>query len=285
MFTLFIKATSIPFIMRRLWLQKLHKLEEFEYDEWRILINLRVLEKLKDYVSKWYLAKYEHDELLKKYEGRLQLAIISMKELLKSEWKQVKVLLIKALTLHSLSIEKQFLKEIFLHNEIDEKNFKYILRKIEKQIERIGEWKTQLRKASKDDYDIFSQIAIKLYKDSRNTIDVYIRNRARMIITIKVIDELRYLRTLDLWFNNEIFDEIIDIYAEFNSIAEKKKINIFSSHKATLMWIELKLIDKSLFKLEGEILKDMYKKWTITTKLFIKCRDELETEIYKDIRN
>ena len=93
--------------MNKLELGKLHKLEEFEYDEGRILINLKILKKLKDYLIKWHLAKYEYEELLWKYEGRLNVAVSSMKRLLESEWPKVKKLLTKALALHALSIEKQ----------------------------------------------------------------------------------------------------------------------------------------------------------------------------------
>jgi hypothetical protein len=91
------------------------------------------------------------------------------------------------------------LKDLFLYNEIDEKNFKYIFRKIEKQMERVETDSPQLRKISNipDDYDIFSRLAIKLYKNSSSQVDMYIRNRARVIITRKVIKELRQLSEID----------------------------------------------------------------------------------------
>ena len=42
-----------------------------------------------------------------------------------------------ALTLHSLGIEKQYLKDLYHYHEVDEYNFKIILNKIIRQIERI----------------------------------------------------------------------------------------------------------------------------------------------------
>lgn len=46
MFTLFIKATTISAFMRHMKIDKLHDIEEFEYEEGKILMNLKVLEKL-----------------------------------------------------------------------------------------------------------------------------------------------------------------------------------------------------------------------------------------------
>jgi len=46
MFTLFIKATTIGLFMRKMKLDKLHEIEEFEYEEGKVLMNLKVLDKL-----------------------------------------------------------------------------------------------------------------------------------------------------------------------------------------------------------------------------------------------
>ncbi|MDF1682799.1 MAG: hypothetical protein P1U46_03675 [Patescibacteria group bacterium] len=96
-------------------------------------------------------------------------------------------------------MEKQQLKELFFYNEIDEKNFKYILRKIEKQLERLEQTHVQLRSISKiqNDYDIFSRVLVSIYKRKSTDLDSYIRNRTRVIITRKVIKELRLLSEID----------------------------------------------------------------------------------------
>jgi hypothetical protein len=62
-------------------------------------------------------------------------------------------------------------------------------------MERIENESPQLRKFSKGDmdYDIFSRFAIKTFRDCSSVMDGYIRNRARVIITRKVIKELRAL--------------------------------------------------------------------------------------------
>lgn len=284
-FTLFIKATTTPIVMKFFWVDKLHKLEEFEYEEWKILANLKILQKLNILLKKAYLTEIEYEELKDKYTEKLNNAVLWMKKFL-WEWEHSKNLIKKAISLHSLGIEKQYLKELFYYNEIDEKNFRYILRRIEKQIERLENWKEQFSSFcnSTIKYDIFQSILVKKYLKESTYIDAYIRNRARVVITRKVIKELKNLSEIDFWFDKEIFNEIIWLYDDFYKKADFKRLEIFNTHKATINALESRLVNKSLLKLEEKTIDDLYHKEIITPKLYIKFKNEIEEEMYADIK-
>jgi len=286
MFTLFVKAPTISYMMRKMWVDKLHKLESFEHEEGRILANFKILQKLHVSYKKAYLTQYEYDELKNTYTNKLADAVDKMKEILAGNPEEADTLIRRAISLHALWIEKQYLKELFFYNEIDERNFKYILRKIEKQMERIENESPQLRKFSKGDmdYDIFSRFAIKTFRDCSSVMDGYIRNRARVIITRKVIKELRALWEIDFGFNNAIFEEVITLYASFNKVADEKRIKVLVEHKATIMAVESKLVNKSLLRLEEKVIKDLYNKEIITPKLYIKFMEEVEEEMFQDVK-
>ncbi len=287
MFTLFIKATTITSFMRKMKIDKLHDLEQFEYEEWKIMSYLKILEKLNNSFSKEYLSKKEYDKLKKEYEEKLKNAVTDLKKILKNQWWKWEFLIRKAISLHSLWIEKQYLKDLFYHNEIDEKNFKYILRKINRQIERIESWWEQLNsvnKILKKDYDLLEKILLKFDKTSENDINKYIRNRTKVIITRKVIKELKELKSIDYWFDANMFDYTIDLYMRFNDIAEKKKKEISMKNKNQIDIIELNLFSKSLLKLEWKVIEDLYEKEIITSKLYLKFIDEIEGNIYEDIK-
>ena len=291
MFTLFIKAPTIWLVMKKAWISRLNKLEEFEHVEGSILANMKILEKLNTSYKKAYLTQSEYDELTLRYSDRLKEAVKKMKRILSKSKKESDTLIRRALSLHALWIEKQYLKDLFLYNEIDEKNFKYIFRKIEKQMERVETDSPQLRKISNipDDYDIFSKFAIKMYKNSSSPVDMYIRNRARVIITRKVIKKIRQLSEIDFWFgktgkDNEYFKEIIYLYAYFNRVSDEKRIQILLKNRTTIMWLESRLVNKSLLKLEEQVFKDLYKREIITPKLYITCKEEIEEEIFSDVK-
>ncbi|MDP2090134.1 MAG: cation:proton antiporter [Candidatus Gracilibacteria bacterium] len=286
MFTLFIKAPLIPKIMRHLKLDKLNKLEEFEYEEGKILTCLKVIDKLNTSYKKSYFTKKEYDKLILKYTEKLNFSINNIKIILGDKEEESISLIRKVLSLHALGIEKQYLKELFFYNEIDEHNFKYILRKIEKQMDRVEHDNYQLRKISnsENDYDIFSQFIFSIYKKTSTNLDAYIRNRTRLIITRKVIKELKKLSEINFGFDVSIFDEVIDLYNTFNLIAEEKRLKLLSEHQTSINAIESNLITKSLLKIDENVVKDLYKKEIITPKLYIKFMNEIEHDMYKDIK-
>lgn len=287
MFTLLIKATTIWYFMRKSWVSKLHELEEFEYYEWRILSYLKMLQKLSTMHEKMYLSEKEVEELKLKYEDKLKDSIKSLNDLLSSIWKENSNDLIRrALSLHALWIEKQYLKDLFRYNEVSERNFRFILWKINRQIERLETWKPQLKSIADDkiDYDVFQKLVKNFSFNSQTFIDKYVRSRARAIITRKVIKELRILSNIDFGFDNKIFDEIIFLYEKFNQVANEKKDIIAAKNQTIISSLEAKLADKSLLKLEESIIKDLHEKEIITPKLFIKFMDEIEEEIYCDIK-
>lgn len=286
MFTLFLKATTITYLMKKMKIDKLHDLEQFEYEEWKILSYFKIIEKINNSHLKWYMTDLEYENLKKIYELKLDASVLDLKELLNSKKDWSLNLIKKAISLHSLWIEKQYLKELFYYNEIDENNFKYILRKINRQIERVESWDEQLNKVgdiTNKDYDIFEKIIIIWWYDYNTPQNIYIRNRVKLVITRKVIRELKKLRDIDFWFDKTLFNDIIDLYMKFNKLAEKVKLELSSKNDSDLISLERKLFNKSLYKLEEKVINDLYQKEIITPKLYIKFMEEIEWNIYEDI--
>ncbi len=286
MFTLFIKATTIPFFMRKFQITKLHELEEFEYYEWRILSYLKMLEKFHNICEKSYVNSQEVAELRIKYENKLKESVENLKKLLETLWKENgQELIRRALWLHALGIEKQYLKELFKYNEITERNFTFILSKINRQIERLESWKPQLKNIADDKItkDFFQNVLSCFRKDT-TFVDKYMRNRTKAIITRKVIKELKQLSNINFGFSKEWFEEIIGLYQNFNAVANDKKDLVMEEHAEIIHQLEWALADKSLLKLEGNVIQDLYKKEIITPKLYVKFMDEIESEMYSDLK-
>lgn len=286
MFTLFVKATTISYFMKKLHITKLHELEQFEYFEGRILSYLKMLEKLNNICEKSYVNSQEVTSLRKKYEEKLTDSVQNLKDLLSWLWEHdAQELIRRALWLHALWIEKQYLKELFKYNEITERNFKFILNKINRQIERLESGKPQLKNIADDkiENDIFQKF-LKFFRKDTTFVDKYVRNRSKAIITRKVMKELKSLSQIDFWFEKNAFDEIIGLYDKFNSVANEKMKSVFNDHKDVLVQVESSLADKSLLKLEEHVIWDLYAKEIITPKLYIKFMEEIEEEIYCDLR-
>jgi len=286
MFTLLIKATTITSFMKKMKIDKLHDLEQFEYEEWKIMAYFKIIEKLNNSYAKLYINEKDYISLKTQYEDKLKKAILDLRELLESKNTESVDLIKKAISLHSLWIEKQYLKEMFHYNEIDEKNFKYILRKVNRQIERVELWNEQLsniKDITHKDYDIFEKILSKFDKDLQSDFNLYLRSRARIVITRKVIKELKIIKEIDFWFSKDIFDDTTEMYKKFNEIAQNKKNELLAKNINKISELETKLYNKSLLKLEKKIVNDLFEKEIITPKLHLKFIDDIEQDIYTKI--
>ena len=291
LFTFFIKAPTISSLMKRVWISKLDLFEKFENEEGKIFANLKILKKLDISHKKVYITEKEYKKLKQRYSDKLKESIKKMKIIIGRDQKKSKKIIKRIISLHALWIEKQYLYNLFLWNEIDENNFKYIFRKIEKQIEMIKEDSCEFEKIrdSQYNYNIFSRLSIWLYKDFDSVVNVYIRNRAKLIITRKVIKELRELEKIDFWFEKKqeessVFWELIDVFANFNKVADEKRIKVFIKNKDLITDLESKLINKSLLMLEERVFKDLYKKEMINYKLYSKFKEEVENELFSDVK-
>lgn len=284
-FTLLIKATTITWLTKKLWIDKLNDVEEFEYEEWKILANLKILEKINNLFWKKYLTKEEYFELKRKYWERLKSAVFELQRLLQNCTKiNADDLVKKAISIHALWIEKQYLKSLYSYNEISEKDFKFIYNKICKQKERVENWETQVKMYENEFvWKCFISFILDKFSDRKNLWDIwkYIRNRTKTVITRKVIKELKEIRELNIWFDKKYFDEVVDLYENFYKIAEWKKDDLFEKNKSEIVKIEAKLVEKSLLKLEEKVINDLHDREIITQKLHIKFIEEIEEEFYK----
>ncbi|MCT4616999.1 MAG: cation:proton antiporter [Candidatus Gracilibacteria bacterium] len=282
-FTMFVKALTIAPMMRKFNVGKLTKLEEFEYSESSILISLKALEKLENLHKKGYVAEEEYKILKLKYEEKQKRSIKSLKQTLKNS-EDADKLIKKAISLHALGIEKKALNHLLTTNEINVGIYKYLMHKIEKQIIRVELGKPQLKTIiEKNSYDFFEKL-VRLFSSSGNCVYIgYLKNRTKIIISNKVIRELKKFKEYDFGFENYFFDEIIELYERFNNIAENRMKIEAEENDFNIELLDSKLVDKSLLRLEGELIEDLYKKDMITPKLYHKLKEEIEGEFYKEV--
>lgn len=283
MFTLIFKALTITPLVKKLKIDKIHSLEQFEYYEWSILAFLKMLAKLDESYKMGYLLKEEYEELKCKYENKLNKILDDMNKFLKNE-KSSYDLIKRVISLHALWIEKQYLKTLFISNELDENNYRVLLWKIERQKERLELWLSQFKSEgdfSSDEKNIFEKFMEKSF-DKDSIENKYIRNRARIIIINSVISELKKLKNTQFSFDNKYFDDVISIYEKLLSIAKYKNNGLLKEYKATIMWLEVKLSEKTLLKIEESVIKILFKKEIITPKLYYKFMEEIDYNVYKE---
>ncbi len=154
-------------------------------------------------------------------------------------------------------------------------------------MDRQEEWGYQFSRAVDDmeeNYDIFEKFRNHFRVKAEDHVNRYIRNRTRVIITRKVIKELKLLLDIEFPIDKNIIEKIINIYENFHNEARGKLEIIEKKYKSTIMIIESNLTNKTLLKIEEWVIEDLYKKEIITPKLYIKFKEEIEEGIEEDIK-
>lgn len=283
-FTLLFKATTLWWMIKKMWVSDLNSLERFQQEISKVLVYGQILSKLDKLKEKEYITPEEYDILYTKYEIKVKEAKHNIEK--KYPESNDCNVIHTAISLYALWIEKRALKELFEHNEIDEKTLKFIMHKIERQTDRLECGHNQIKNLKeKNQYDFFEKFVRSLSFKSDTIFDKYVRNRTKIIVTNKVIRELDKLKVMDFGFDNKIFDKVIDLYEDFNIIAKEKVDNIYAKNNNFVVMLDAKLVDKSLLNTEEKLIKQAYSKSLMSQKLYLKFCDNIENEIYKDIKS
>lgn len=273
-FSLFVKVPSVPFLMKKLKIKALNRLEELELEQAKIVIFLEDIRKLDDSFHRWNIRKQEFIELKANFEKQIKQSKENIQNIMKDNKNN---LIQRSISLSALWIQKKYLIELLTYNEIDENNFKYLLIRIEDKIRKL-EFSQNYIVSLEDNYEynIFEKFTNTFRK--RTESDYFIRNRSRGITIKKAIKELREMKKIDFWYDSSYFDEIIAIYENFYSSLPKT-----NPKDSDLVDLENELFRKSLFKISENTVNDLYNKWLITPKLYDLFIEKLEVGINKEV--
>lgn len=259
MLSLFLKVPSIGGFIKKLKLNKLNPLEKIEKEQTNIIVSLENIKKINGAYQKFSITRTEYDALKKRFEHN----IANSKEIIHSYTQTNHAILTRVISIISLGMVKKYLLELLTYNELDERNFKLILIKIQDKMRKL-----ELKEATilnlKDDYEwnIFEKIWIFLMRKKKS--DQYIRNRALRICIGRVIEELSNMRKIDFGFAPIVYDAIIEIYTEQYKELKIKKSEISQD----FIDIENLLFEHSITKTSEHTITDLKKKGIMTDKLY-----------------
>lgn len=283
-FTLLVNATTISYIMKKMWVDKLHSFEKVEYTEWKILTKLKILWKLKKYFKKWDISKDDYSKLRDKYEQNLSLSIKLMKKDLEWDKKDVHIFAKRLIYKYCLWVQKYHLKNLYFYKKINEKNFKYILSDIDYQLEKLdAELKNEnnivLLSSNISFLDKFVKIN-NFFKEKFSELDMYIIYRTRYLIIKKSVKELEKIPKEIFLFDDKITWDIIDTYKKELDYIDEKRKELLDQNKGLVETVEKEIINKSFLKLEEKLLNDLYLKWIIPNSYYLNSKDDLELKLY-----
>lgn len=279
--TLFIKAPTMQWFMRKLKLDVLTDIEQMEYQEARALMYREVSEKLELYKERGYIDKSLAESLQNEHNKLFTESCALVNELSATAKTNVAI---QTLRLFAIGIEKRHLKKLYHYDEVNESVFRRLMGKLQLQFEAIslGELNSNMS-IHTDEKDVFERLAVFLRKHlGQETHATRIQNnymyyRAQTIIARKVLKEFDVFAsdTHTSVFTPEAVAHTKALYIEFRNQSQLKMQTIEENNKEAILAISKKLANRTAHKVAEHVLEQVTENELITPKLSIILKEEL----------
>lgn len=281
--TLFIKAPTMQWFMRKLKLDTLTDIEQIEYQEARAIMHREVSEKLAIYKERGYIQSALAEKLQTEHTTLFTESCDMVNTLSKSAKDAVAV---QVLRLFAIGIEKRHLKELYHHDEVNESVFKRLTGKLQLQHESIsaGELHSNMS-IHTDKKDVFERMALFLRRYlGQETVFANIQNnymyyRAQTIIARKVLKELESFSSNAhaSIFTPEAVAHTKTLYVEFRNQSQQKMQKIYANNVQIIDALSQKLAQRTVQKVAEHVLHRVTENELITPKLSVILQSELAT--------
>lgn len=282
-FTLLVKATTIGPMIKKMKLSDLSSLESIEYHESRALITAQVLERLGDFHEKGYIKETVYHELKKDYEGRYRISLNACQDCFQRTPENIG----RALQVYALGMEKRFLHELFVYQEITESEFKEILNKIQIQIARVENGEEQLteidERFTKDWFERFIDWGREIVRPrppQECLLEEYRYYRAQEIVLNKVIRRLRAMgeRFPGLFGDMAAFETVITLYTRLRTDTLKKRDAAAEKIGSELSFLNEAFGRSALRKAEEKALDELLENKMLPHKLGLMLYNDIRQE-------
>lgn len=301
-FTLFVKAPLIGWLIEKLGINGLSKVEKLEYMESKALIYSKVLNQMTEYNKKGYVGDEVFKRLKKKYSDEFKTAKIGCDEMVCKSEETFESML----RLYAIGIERHALKKLFIYDEVNEVIFKKLMSKLSWQescVER-GILKKAAADAAEDFKDskkiekivgkdacaiarsmpFWERYLYKIYdrKIKEDKANLFAYYRALQIISRKVVKDLKRIADLSEkndFGNKKAFERVIKVYEGFKDVSAEKMADVMKGSnkkmKEELYMIEERFALKGVKMIEEKVLEELESKGMITKKLSLILAEEL----------
>lgn len=266
-FTTFVKATSIPSVLKKLKITAPTSIDDADYKLGRVMFLLRLLAKIDSTYNRGFLTTEQKEKLQEKFQKELSIA---EKKLLESKDENSEIILERALALHALEMEKAILVQLFNHNEISEWILRRMMNKMDSQIERVESGKTQIKEAYEHKLkgDLLQNCILKIvskFREKHNPhFEKYYKARTRSIVLEKVLSRFEILHTIPAIADSEALKDLENLYKGLLETSRNIRKELYQ--KEEIKKLEERIVKKMLHIRKHEILENLYHSGLVSNK-------------------
>ncbi len=283
-FTLFVKATTIGFFIRKLKIDALSSHEKLSYFKTKALIYLDMLNKLNGLLATKEISADQHKTLSVYYRTLHDQHVDESRQVFADSSHVIEGML----RLYVLGLEKAELKEIFRRGEINEAGYKKILNMLEIQIARVEQEKKQLISINEHFTDWFylpfinffrRALFLKPKQPDPEEVYLYYRTQHKLIAkSIEVLSTIEYSRLYEIFDDKQALDNVLTVFKELQIWTEERMKNEIKSNQILLDRLNRQTVKNLLEESLNLTLADLHNTEIITTKLYISLKKELNAK-------
>lgn len=280
--TLFIKATTIGYMMNKLGVNKPTKLENLELSEAKAIISVRAIDRIRDLVEKGYIDAHVGEKLVADYTTNYTKAAEACRRCISEGANEL--LAERALRLYAIGIERHHLDMLYAYDEVTERVYRRILGKLAIQAEHVERGK-ELQNYSQyfDNKDIFERMArlvrkVFLRSHLVQTVEEkYMYYRAQSIIARKVVKDFDLFVSSDAetLFDVQVVSAVVEQYKKYRRQSHVKMEAVAQEHPDAVLAIGETLARKGILKTEEYTINEFVEREMVTPKVEIALRDEM----------
>jgi CPA1 family monovalent cation:H+ antiporter len=283
--TLFLKATTIGPMIKKLKIDALTDIEKVERAEGLALVHTKALRKIEEYHPKEYVPEAAYQKIKERHEGGL--AALNAQAAERSGG--TSALSENVARIYALGIEHHYLKELYAFGEITYPVYRRIIMKLQLQLEQVERGAGHYDALEDPEMERISvrraqerapRLADMLLEDVSRTEETYMYYRAQMVIAKKVVKELGKLGSDQSAriLTRSALEETQTLYERYAADAKTQMHAVALAHPDAIAALNDRFAEQALNKVETKVLDELYEREMITPKLRILLTDELRRE-------
>ncbi len=278
--TLFIKATTIGVLMKKLKLSTFTSSEEVNFREMLIYTYTQSLKRLKEANEKGYINDSIYATLKDEQHTRIKSAFEDLKKI------SDPALIEKIIRLYAIGIERKYARALYESGEMTENVIRRIMDKLEYQSTAIEHGESDHTKyehgSAKDIFEVLADVFTFTKKTSVEVAkEEYLYYRALSIISRKVVKELGRLNTSfeeALGTSHTAIKSVTDVYESYRQGSVRKMEEHHASYPEVLNTLDNVLARHSVDKTESHILHELYEREMVTPKVSVALHEHFANE-------
>ncbi|QQS60879.1 MAG: sodium:proton antiporter [Candidatus Moraniibacteriota bacterium] len=280
--TLFLKATTITWLARKLNIGSLSEMEKLEYQEANALLHLQALERIERFSKKGYIEPSTANVLKKEHKEKFKKACSLCVKKLETE---DTLLGERILRLYAIGVERETLDTLYDFSEVNERVYRRVLAKLTLQYERT-ELGNQEIDPSEEIIDPISRLfhwisgMLNAKKRGPSTEDRYLYYRTQTILSRAVLRALRHMdeEHAPLLFGKKSFVHIREIYEIFLAGSQEKMKAVTKEISEEAKILSERFARRSLLETESRLLEELFHRSMMTPKVYIALKENIERE-------